>query len=268
MPVFIFTSKRILITGIASLSLGLLTSASAWASTPFAARPFELAQAKPAEKTMQPEDEDYSNTPFTEYGEFNEDSDEEADQKFFQYGRFFGVSVGLGLESVDGGRGLLWQGGFPMVEVKVHYWFDFNFALDLGFFSASHSFEGTSREGHVDVNMIHLGVDLKYYFDTKNLSAPISFANPYLLAGGGPFTKTSNFGNGGVADQDSAVAFNFGAGLEFAIKPRKAYFELEGKMYFVKFKDSGSTAYKDAPRGIPDLGGNFYTLTAAVLFTW
>ena len=86
---------------------------------------------------MQPEEEDFSSSPFTEYGEFNEEQDEAADTKFFQYGRLFGVSLGLGFEGVTGNRGLLWQGGFPMIEMKVHYWFDFNVALDLGFANAS-----------------------------------------------------------------------------------------------------------------------------------
>ena len=89
-------------------------------------------------KTVQPEEDDFSNTPFTEYGEFNEEADEEADANFFAHGRFFGVSLGLGFEGVTGNRGLLYQGGFPMVNGKIHYWFDFNFALDMDFYFASH----------------------------------------------------------------------------------------------------------------------------------
>ena len=36
---------------------------------------------------------------------------------------------------------------------------------------------------HVDVNLALLGAALRYYFDTKDLSAAVSFANPYIVLG-------------------------------------------------------------------------------------
>src|SRR4051812_6901711 len=100
------------------------------------ARPAKAAEGAPsAGKASQPEDEDFTGSPFTEYGEFNEDADEAADAKFFQYGRLFGISLGGGYQGAGGNRGLLWQGGFPNIDFKLHYWFDFNFALDLNFFT-------------------------------------------------------------------------------------------------------------------------------------
>jgi Outer membrane protein beta-barrel domain len=213
------------------------------------------------------EDDDFYNTPFTEYGEFNESKVEDEDTKFFQYGRFFGVSLGAGFEFVDGNRGALWQGGFPVVDFKVHYWFDFNLALDLGFFTAQHFFDTTIQNiGHVDVNIFHVGIDVKYYFDTQNLSAPISFANPYLLIGAGDFSKTLNYTTQNVQDKDDSLGVSFGAGLEFAISPRKTYLEIEGKMHLVTFKDTYSTQFSSL--GLNDLTGRFYTISANILFTW
>jgi hypothetical protein len=222
----------------------------------------------PAEsKAFQSEEEDFSGTPFTEYGEFNESQSEEADNRFFQNGRFFGVSLGVGMQTVDGARGALWQGGFPMVDFKVHYWFDFNFALDLGFFTAQHYFNTTAlNAGHVDVNLLHVGVDLKYYFDTKNLSAPISFVNPYLILGGGAYTKTQNSNTQQTQDVDTSVGICAGAGLEFVISPRRAYFEIEGKTHIVTYRDTFTTVYQSV--GLANMTGNFYTLSGSVLLTW
>jgi hypothetical protein len=218
-------------------------------------------------KTFQPEEDDFSSTPFTEYGEFNDEKDEEEEAKFLAHGRFFGVSAGLGYEGVTGNRGLLWQGGFPMVDLKLHYWFDFNFALDLGGYFASHSYQTTPALGtQVSVNMVHLGVDGKYYLDTKNLSAPISFANPYFMVGFGSFTKTEASSTLNTNQSDTGVGLSAGAGLEFALKPGKSYLELEGRYHIVTFKDTHTALFAD--QHIDDLTGGFFTFNANILFVW
>src|SRR5690348_7039292 len=68
-------------------------------------------QQQKEDRTLQPEEDDYKGTPFTEYGDFNDENEEDEDTKFFQSGRFFGVSAGLGFEGATGNRGAIWQGG-------------------------------------------------------------------------------------------------------------------------------------------------------------
>ena len=218
-----------------------------------------------APRTDNPEEEDFSSSPFTEYGEFNEEADEANDTRFFQYGRFFGVSLGAGFEGVTGNRGLLWQGGFPGIDFKVHYWFDFNFALDLGIYTVNHNYEGPN--GHVDVSMFNVGLDLKYYFDTRNLSAPITFVSPYVLAGFGSYAKTETNISQNIVESDNAVGPCAGAGLEFTLSPRKVYFSTEGKLHFLNYKDTNTTNFQTNP-GLPNLTGVFYTVMGSFLFTW
>ncbi len=234
-----------------------------------ASAPTDPNAAPPKDKTQQSEEEDFSHTPFTQYGEFNEEENEEEELRFLQYGRFFGVSLGLGLESLDGGRAQLWQGGFPMVDFKVHYWFDFNLALDLGFFTASHYFDTgvPALGGKTAVSIFHVGLDLKYYFDIKDMAAPISFANPYVIIGAGQFSKTETPDN--PANQTSFNSFgaSLGVGLEFAIRPKKSYFEIEAKAHFVSFPDDNTSKYESL--GITNgLSGRLYTLSGSFLFTW
>lgn len=226
----------------------------------------EASKEKDKDKTYQPEEEDFSSSPFAEYGEFNEEADEDADISFFQHGRFFGVSLGTGFEGITSNRGLLWNGGFPMIDFKVHYWFNFHVALDLGFFSAPHYFDTTpDNGGHVDASLMRIGADIKYYFDTKNLSSAISFANPYVLFGAGSFSKNQTSVSAANTESDSSMGISAGGGVEFAVIPKKIYLAVEGKFHFVSFKDTYTKKF-DPP--LTDLGGTFYTVTTGLMFTW
>lgn len=250
--------SKLIALGLALLPLGY--------SAPARADGVAGSGASDKSKAYQPEEDDFSNTPFTEYGEFSDMADEEADAKFFAHGRSHGVSLGLGFEGVTGNRGNVYEGGFPMVDLKLHYWFDFNFAMDLNIYFASHTF--ATADGTTEVNLIHAGIDIKYYFDTKNLSAPISFANPYLIGGFGSYTQTkTSFAGGGSDVPDTGIGLGLGAGLEFPISPKKCYLELEGRYHIVSFKDRFSTDFKDS-HGVDDLTGSFYTASASILFTW
>lgn len=254
------------VRGNAATCLALLIGVAALLAPALARASDAAGGASGTGKTFQPEEDDFTGSPFTEYGEFNEDKDEEEDAKYFQHGRFFGVSGGLGFQGISGNRGLLYQGGFPLVDLKLHYWFDFNFALDLGFSFVSHFFEGgDANGGHTDVNMFHVYADAKYYFDTKNLSAPISFANPFLLIGVGSFTQTKTSVTEDTQEPDTGIGLSFGAGLEFAIRPKKTYLEFEGKYHMVTFKDTFTTLFRPA---IQDLTGGFFTFQANILFVW
>ena len=220
-----------------------------------------------AAPVMKSDEDDFGATPFTSYGEVNDSKEEQEEMLFYQYGRLFGVSLGLGAEFVTGNRGALWQGGIPLVDFKLHCWFDFNTAIDIGVFTAQHYYNTTAQSlGYVSINMIHVGVDLKYYFTTQNLSAPISFANPYLLAGAGSYSKTENSVTANSQTTDNSIGIAVGAGLEFVITHRKIYFEIEGKMHFVTFQDTYTNLFQTV--GLTDLTGQFLTLSGSFLFTW
>lgn len=250
-------SKRILLQTLATCSLLLIAAG---------ARAADVTTKK--DRSLPPEEEDFSNTPFTEYGSFNEEEQEAEEEAFFQNGRLFGVSLGTGVEGATGNRGQLWQGGFPLAELKVHYWFDFHLAMDLGVTIAQHNYNGTtaSEEGVVTVNTSRVFLDVKYYFDVKNLSAPISFANPYILLGIGSFSKSESGQNTpGTVSGDTAMAINGGFGMEFVVKPKKVFFEVEGKLISATFKDTNTSAFQPT---LTNLAGMFYTITGGLLFAW
>ena len=259
-----FTSSALL-----ALLFALAASSSAFAIDPPAPAPSGRADV--------PEEDDFRETPYTKYGEFNSEEDEAEDTRFFQYGRFFGLSLGAGYEGATGNKGLLYNGGFPAFEMKVHYWFDFQLAMTLGVYTAKHFFNGALEAYQDDPNAPHrydltlfkVGADLRYYFDTKDLSAPITFAGPYVTVGFGSYSRTLT--DKTAADdpiQETSIGFNFGAGLEFVLKPKKSYFNIETKFHSVTFEDSDSGVTLTGGTRLPDQGGLFFSVMGAFLFTW
>ncbi len=202
-------------------------------------------------------------TPYLEYGEFNMNEDDDADNLYFQFGRFFGLSLGLGYQGATGNRGLLYTPAFPRFDLKIHYWFDFQLAVNLGIFLASHTYD---NNGINRVRMIGYGADLKYYFDVRNASAPLTFSNPFLIAGAGSINKTETSPTSVNTDVDSTFSVNFGGGLEFPVVHKKTYVILEARYHTQNFNDSIDTTFQS--RGIPDLTGGFFTMMAHFLFTW
>lgn len=214
--------------------------------------------------------EDIISGPYSDYGEFDSGEDEDANERFFQYGRFFGVGLGAGLTTATGNAGRIYQGNGLMVELRLDYWFDFHFALQLGVQNSKHSYN-LGQDGLTDVNLFRTLLQVKYYIDTHDLSAPLTFVGPNLILGGGFYQRVDNIG---VSSSDSATAIdtqnafgiNFGAGLEFTLKPKKVYLQFEGLMHLVQFKDDFSSKFKSS--GIPDRTGSWVTAGANLMWTW
>jgi hypothetical protein len=110
------------------------------------------------------------------------------------------------------------------------------------------------------------GVHLIYYFDVRDASAPITFANPFIEAGVGQWSisQTSSL-NSATPDTDSTLSVDFGGGLEFPIVYKKTYFIIEALYHTQNFADSAEDKYSDR---VPDLTGGFFTLMAHFMFVW
>ncbi len=245
----------------------------AWAEDPPPPASAATTEGSAVHKPEKSEEEDYKATPYTTYGDFSSSEDEDEDTKFFQFGRFFGLSLGTGYSGAFGNRGLLIGTAFPNVDIRVHYWFDFNWALTLGIYTAGFTFNadptgGTSFEKY-DYSLFLFGLTLRYYFDTKNAVAPVSFANPYFTLGFGSYSRTQTpVARPDEADKDSSFGLNLGAGLEFTVKPKKTYFNLEARVHSAHFSDDGDTVKLPTGDSLPDRAGLFYSVTGSILFTW
>jgi len=233
-----------------------------------------------AKRAAAPDDEPTSDGPisgpFSEYGEFDAAEDEANDEKFFQFGRFFGVGLGTGLTTATGNSGKLYQGGFPMIDGRLAYWFDFQVALQVALQNSKHNYNLPVSSGNselVDTNLFRILFQVKYYFDTRDLSAPITFVGPHMIVGGGMYSRSDNKtavdsqGTSGATSTEKVNAFgmNFGMGFELTIKPRKTYLQLEALAHLVQFSDQYDNRY--APT-VNDKTGTWITAGIALMWTW
>ena len=255
-----------------------LFAALAWlalAACPLASLAADQASGGGSKKQQSPDDlgnDDILSGPYSEYGEFDTAEDEAEDEKFFQYGRFFGVGLAVGDTTATGNAGKLYQGGFPSVAFRIDYWFDFQFALRIEVENSKHNYN-FQPDGPTDVNLFRTLIQVKYYFDTRDLSAPITFIGPHLILGGGFYQRTDNVGSGSAdastansVQQQNSFGFNFGAGLELTLKPKKTYLQLEATVHMVSFGDDFDPKF--APVGIPDRTGNWMQAMIGIEWTW
>lgn len=206
-----------------------------------------------------------TSTPYLDYADFNLNEEEAEDTNYFQYGRYFGLSLGMGYQTATGNRGKLYTAAMPRIDARIQYWFGFNFAADMGIFFANHSYID-SNSTNTKVKMLGYGFHLKYYFDVKDASAVVSFANPHLIGGIGVISKSeTSVLNTATPDTDSTFSVDFGGGLEFPVVFKKTYFSLECLYHTQSFLD---TEEDQNLGGVPDRSGGFLTLLGHFMFVW
>jgi hypothetical protein len=190
---------------------------------------------------MADNDVDDSYDPFSDYSEFDEASDEEADINFFRNGRFVTVGFALGMRGFTGNLNKLYGSG-PTYGLFLSYFFDMRLALELGFQTGDHSFEvSTASErlaGNVSLTFIHM--NLKYYFNTQNVTKGLADLNPYILGGFSQVYRTYTLEGGDVPSREATVGVNGGVGIEIPILRRKAFFGAQATYRYVNFKDENN----------------------------
>ena len=189
--------------------------------------------------------------------------EENDDALYFQYGRFFGVSLGAGYQAATGNRGKLYDAALPRLDIRMHYWFNFNFAMDLGVWFANHQFSYLKET--TQVKLIGYGIHLKYYFDVKDSSAALTFANPFLELGAGAISKSETTNASSLPDTDSTISADVGGGLEFPVVYKKTYFIVEALYHTQSFKDTIESRYN---LRVDDLSGGFITIMGHFMFVW
>lgn len=201
--------------------------------------------------------------PFSDFVPFEDEYDIEEDERFMYFGRFFAVSLGTGLHSFGGNIGKLYNTAIPVMDFRLIYFFDFRLAGQIGLSSASHAFDAAPN-GAVEVNLMRLNADLKYYFDTKNAGAMITSVNPYMVGGISQTFRTQVFQAQNSVEKDNALAFSGGFGMEFALKPRKTSIGFEGRYHTILFEDRFIPEYIES--GLEDTTGPMYSMITSLIF--
>ncbi len=205
---------------------------------------------------------EYQN-PFSDYVPFEDEYEVDEDERFMYFGRFFGVSVGTGSQFFGGNIGRLYNLALPTFEVRLLYFFDFRMVGQASVSSANHAFHAVPNN-FVEVNLLRVNVDFKYYLETSNLSADLTSTNPYLIAGVGQITRTQVFHDLDFVGKDRALAISVGGGLEIALQSRKTSIGIEARVHQVFFKDRFEEEYLAS--GIPDTTGPLFSSYVGILF--
>lgn len=216
--------------GTAALVLLLGLSFSNHAQAQSDQKSYLLAQVDP--------DEAYD--PFTDYSEFDEESDEEADINFFRNGRFFTIGLAGGTRGFSGNMADIYEAA-PTFGIFLSYFFDLRLAMSLGFQTGDHAVRFTTNDESVtytgNVSVSSINFDLKYYLNTQNVTRGLADLNPYILGGLGQFYRTYTIAGLDGFSRDSAMGVDIGAGLEIPLMRKKAYLGIQGAYHYVNFSD-------------------------------
>lgn len=181
--------------------------------------------------------------PFSDYSEFEENSEEESDTNFFHNGRFFSLALNLGYESFTNVLGQLYQPGLNY-GVFLTYFFDLRFGFQVGYMTGSHiesivdARTTTTYSGTLTLQ--HFEFDGKYYFNTQNVTKGLGAFNPYLLLGFSYYTRTQSFVTANVYSQDSAPGVQGAIGVEIPFMKNKMYFGAQLMYSIINFADKGN----------------------------
>lgn len=219
-------------------------------------------RAQAAEEPAQGGSQELSN-PFSDFVPFEDEYDLDEDERFMYFGRFFAVGLGTGMQKWTGNIGRLYNTALPVADFRLTYFFDFRLAGQIGFTTSSHAFDA-APVGPTEVSFLRLNGDLKYYFNTKNVGAAITSANPYMIVGVAQTFRTQAYQRLGSVQKDASIGVSGGGGIEFTLKPRKSAFGIEARMHQTFFKDRYEQTFQES--GIEDLSGNMVSLMGTL--TW
>lgn len=184
-------------------------------------------------------DADDTYDPFADYSEFEQTSDEEADINFFRNGRFFTLGFIGGYRTFTQTLGRLYQDA-PAFGLFLSYFFDLRFALQVHFLTGDHTISfstpsGLNERGNASVTAI--GLNLKYYINTQNVTKGLANLNPYVIGGFSQVYRTATINTEQAFAKDGALGFDFGGGIEVPIMRNKMYLGLQAAYQLVTFKD-------------------------------
>jgi hypothetical protein len=176
--------------------------------------------------------------PFSDYSEFDEASDEEADVNFFRNGRFLTVGIAVGPQTFTDGMGKVYKDA-PSMGLTLSYFFDLRLAMTLGLITTDHSvnIKTTGQTFTGNVGFSEVNMNLKYYLSTQNMVKGLADMNPYLVGGLSQVTRTYSIAELAEDSRDTAISTDIGAGLEIPLMRRKSFLGFQMVYHYISFND-------------------------------
>ncbi|HRK07203.1 MAG TPA: hypothetical protein PLZ57_05500 [Pseudobdellovibrionaceae bacterium] len=261
-------ATRAALIGVAiSLSSGLLAlpaEASSLDPQNSAIERLQLGSTLPAPKYSElgvliAQDDTYD--PFADYSEFEESMEEEEDINFFRNGRLLTLGFQGGFRGWTQTLSSIYTSNISF-GLFACYFFDLRFALQFGFTTSDHIIQVTSPSTTAirgTVGITDLSFNMKYYFNTQNVTRGLAELNPFILGGFSQVYRTIVVtGNSNFA-KDSAFGFNLGGGIEVPMMRNKMFFGLQGLFQYLMFADENKIILdeNDVKTGVSPVGDSF-----------
>lgn len=221
---------------------------------------------------------------FTDFNEDLENTQVVEDERFYKYGRLFSFQLGLGMTSFTGNRGQAYTNQHPSFGLGVNYFLDFQSSFGLGVEFSEHTLEsleqtagsGPQGFGLIEVNMLRINFNWRYYIDTSDLGTALTYANPYFTARLEYWYTVNKYVERDELANNSGggLGAGLGGGFDFPIRLRESYVNVELLWHRVNFDDKYTDDYavinseNQIVGGYGDLTGDVITFFASYVFSW
>ena len=196
--------------------------------------------------------------PFSDYSEFDEASDEEADINFFRNGRFLTVGLAVGPQSFTDGMAKAYGDG-PAMGIYISYFFDLRLAMSLVLMAADHNVKirttGPLYTGTVSFNEVNF--HLKYYFNTQNVQKGLADLNPYMMGGLSQVTRSYSIAELLTRSKETLTSTDLGLGIEIPLLRRKAYLGIQALYHMISFTDENKATVNGVDPLLYKLNGDY-----------
>ncbi len=246
-----------------------------------------FTQSQVSDEILESMDDDLSvgNDIFTDFQENVESAQILEDERFYRYGRFFSVNLGIGHTTFTGNRGTAFKDKFPTFHFSLTYFLDFLSAINFGVEFSKHQmtidfqtrrFPRTDEIGAIDVSIIRPFLAYRFYIDTSNLSSVFTYSNPYFTGRVEYWYQTNKFLDSptiieGGQEKGGGLGGGFGFGLEFPLEFKKRYLGIEALVHPVNYFDGDVTSWRPSTGntvGYDDLKGLGWSVKTTFNLTW
>lgn len=180
--------------------------------------------------------------PFSDYSEFDQDSDEEADVNFFRNGRLLTLGLAAGPRQFTGNMSSVYGSG-PNFGIQISYFFDLKTALGVGIMTGDSSLKFSTLSGNTtnnysgNVSFTSINFNLKYFMNTQNVTKGLADINPYILGGFSQWYRTVTIAEFNSQSRENVMGADLGIGVEIPLMRRKAFLGLQATYHYINFAD-------------------------------
>ena len=178
--------------------------------------------------------------PFSDYSEFAEASEEEADVNFFRNGRMLSANLITGYRTFVGDFKDYYSDA-PIFGVYLTYFFNLQLALQGGFMTSTHemSFDILGGKYETSVKLSNLSLQVKYFFNTQYMQRAVADWNPYIILGISQIFRNRSKKNSFINSEDGALGFDVGVGFEYMFNDKNNFIGVLAMYEYASFPGEG-----------------------------